>query len=82
MITINNTLKLADEKGIAQLAFPLMGVGFYGILLNSCINIMIESIGKYLTGKNGLSEVIICANDNREYRFFAEKFANLSKESK
>ncbi len=76
--TIENVLKCADSNGITQLAFPLMGIGFYGILMDSCIKIMTDSISKYLSENIGLKEVIICANDNREYRPFAAKLEKIS----
>jgi len=77
-ITMENVLKCADENGISQLAFPAMGTGFYCIPLGSCSKVMIESIKKYLSGKTGLSEIIICANDNREYRAFVTALASES----
>jgi O-acetyl-ADP-ribose deacetylase (regulator of RNase III) len=65
-----NALKRAEEKGIRQIAFPLMGVGFYGIPLDTCSRIMLDSIEEYLTQGSNLSEIFICANDAREYRAF------------
>ncbi|OGU11395.1 MAG: hypothetical protein A2X61_07625 [Ignavibacteria bacterium GWB2_35_12] len=74
--TIENTLKCADENGIKQIAFPLMGTGFYGIPLDVCSSIMIESFTKYLTNSTGIQEIIICANDNREYNAFSNILEN------
>lgn len=73
--TMENALKCADEKGVKQLAFPPMGAGFYGIPLPVCAKIMINSIKDYLSGETGISEVIICAADNREYQPFDAEFA-------
>ena len=68
--TMENTLKKADEKGILEIAFPLMGAGFYGIPFDTCIQVMLETINKHLSGTTGLKKVILCANDNRELRMF------------
>ena len=76
--TIVNALKKAEKKGIKQIAFPPMGTGFYCIPLDSCSRVMIESIREYLSGKTGLSEIIICANDNMEYQTFTSELADQS----
>jgi len=75
-ITIENSLKCAEDKGITQLAFPPMGAGFYGIPLPVCAKIMVDTVKNYLSNKTGLKEVIICAADDREYKPFADKLAN------
>ena len=76
--TMINALKLAEEKEIKQIAFPLMGAGFYGIPLPVCAEIMVETIKNYLESNTGLNEVIICALDNREYAPFHTKLETLS----
>ena len=68
-VTILNALKRA-ERGIRQIALPLMGAGFYAIPLDTCTQIMMYSIGEYLSKGSSLSEIFICANDPREYRAF------------
>jgi len=74
--TMENTLKKASEKGITEIAFPLMGAGFYGIPFDTCIQIMLENINSHLSGATNLKKVILCANDNREFRMFE---SNLNK---
>jgi len=76
--TIVNALKRAEEKGIRQIAFPPMGAGFYGVPLPACSDIMLDAFRDYLRGDSGLREVIICANDAREYRAFEAKLAALA----
>jgi O-acetyl-ADP-ribose deacetylase (regulator of RNase III) len=68
--TMLNALKRAEGKGIRQIAFPLMGVGFYGIPLDTSSRIMLDSIEEYLSKGSSLTEIFICANDAREYRAF------------
>jgi len=72
--TIVNALKKAEEKGIQQIALPLMGVGFYGIPLATCGQLMMDTIGQYLSQGSNLSEIFICANDLREYKAFQNAF--------
>ncbi|MFH1574727.1 MAG: macro domain-containing protein [Acidobacteriota bacterium] len=76
--TICNALKRAEEKGIRQIAFPPMGAGFYGVPLPACSDIMLETFRDYLKSDSGLQEVIICANDAREYRAFEARLAALA----
>ena len=72
--TILNALRCAEEKGIRQIAFPPMGAGFYGIPLFSCREIMMRSFNDHLAGGGALKEIVICANDPREYRAFQGLF--------
>lgn len=76
--TMINTLKLAEEKGVKQIAFPTMGTGFYGIPLQVCAEVMIETIKDYLENNTGISEILICPLDNREYAPFQTKLESLS----
>lgn len=76
--TIINALKLADERNIKQIAFPTMGAGFYVIALPVCADVMLNTIKEYLEGDTGLSEVVICALDNREFIPFQEKMESLN----
>jgi O-acetyl-ADP-ribose deacetylase (regulator of RNase III) len=72
--TILNALKRAEEKGIQQVALPPMGAGFYAVPLATCSAIMIDTIGEYVSRGGRLREIIICANDGREYRAFQNAF--------
>jgi len=73
--TIRRALRCAEEKGIRQIAFPPMGAGFYGVPLALCSDLMVRTIRQYIADGGGLQEVIICANDEREYRPFAARLA-------
>ena len=74
--TIKNALKAAEEKGITSIAFPPMGTGFYGVPLDSCASIMLDEFSEFLSDSKAIKEIIICANDNREYRIFEQKWTN------
>jgi O-acetyl-ADP-ribose deacetylase (regulator of RNase III) len=75
--TILNALRCAEEKGIRQIAFPPMGAGFYGVPLSSCRETMLRSFREYLANGGAIREIIICANDPREYRAFQIVFQDL-----
>jgi O-acetyl-ADP-ribose deacetylase (regulator of RNase III) len=74
---IENTLKTADNLNIKQLAFPIMGAGFYGIPADKAIKIMFETTKKYVQNKTAIKEIIFCGNDNREFRFLSSGFDQL-----
>ncbi len=78
-ITIHNTLKAAEEKGIKKIAFPPMGTGFYGIPLDLSATLMLEVISDYLSGSTNIKEVCICVMDNRELNAFLKKIELLEK---
>jgi O-acetyl-ADP-ribose deacetylase (regulator of RNase III) len=71
--TTLKVLQQAEEKGIKKLAFPAMGVGFYGIPPDLCARITLEVVKKHLEGQSGLEEVIFCLRDSWEYKAFQER---------
>jgi O-acetyl-ADP-ribose deacetylase (regulator of RNase III) len=79
--TILNALKCAEEKGIRQIALPPMGTGFYGVPLSSCREVMIGSFREYLTHGGAIREIVICANDPREYRALQSVFKDLPRKA-
>jgi O-acetyl-ADP-ribose deacetylase (regulator of RNase III) len=76
--TVRNSLQAADEKGIKRIALPAMGTGFYGIPLDVCARVMIDSIKGYLEGETEIQEVVICVIDQRELKPFEAVMASLS----
>ncbi len=75
--TTLNVLRKAQEKGIKQLAFPAMGVGFYGVPPDLCARITLEVVKKHLQGQASLEEVIFCLRDSREYKPFQEQLKKM-----
>jgi O-acetyl-ADP-ribose deacetylase len=75
--SIDNALKTADNMNIKQIAFPIMGTGFYGIPADKAVKIMFETTRKYLHNKTAIKEIIFCGNDNREFRFLSSGFDQL-----
>jgi O-acetyl-ADP-ribose deacetylase (regulator of RNase III) len=62
-----SVLRVADEKGIAQLALPPIGTGLYQVPLDLCARVMVSGVRKHLAGKTSLAEVIFVALDLREH---------------
>ncbi len=66
--TMLSALKCAEEKGVATLAFPPMGTGFYGISLDLSAKVMLETIRAHLnSGQSSVKEIQICLMDSREF---------------
>lgn len=76
--TVSNSLKAADERGVKRIALPAMGAGFYGVPLDLCARVMVETIKGYLEGETGIQEVIICVIDRREFAPFEAQLASLN----
>jgi O-acetyl-ADP-ribose deacetylase (regulator of RNase III) len=68
--TIQNALRVAEEKQIREICFPPMGTGFYGIPLELSARVMFEVIKKHLAGNTVLEKIVICLLDQREYNTF------------
>ena len=68
--TMQNVLRMAEEKRIREICFPPMGTGFYGIPLELSARVMFEVIKKHLAGNTVLGKVVICLVDQREYNAF------------
>jgi len=75
--TLVSVLKRAEEKGIKRLAIPPLGTGFYGIQVDLCARVMLQTLKEHLNGKSQLEEVIICARDTREVKPFSSQLEAL-----
>ncbi len=76
--TITNSLNIAEENSIKQIAFPPMGAGFYGVPLDDSARITIDTIAEYLSGKTNIKEIIVCPLDNHEFKPFQKKLSERS----
>lgn len=76
--TIVNCLKAAEEKGIKQIAFPPMGAGFYGVPLDTSARITLETIIGFRPHAKTIEEVVVCLQDNREYKSFETHFNQIN----
>jgi len=72
--TILTALRKSEEKEIRHIAFPPMGTGFYGVPLTTSLKIMTGAFEEYVSQGGKMEEIVICANDPREYRAFQVDF--------
>lgn len=77
-LTIQNALKVAESNGLERIAFPPMGSGFYGVPMDVSAKITTETISEYLKNGTEIKEVIICANDSREFQPLKEQLKKSS----
>jgi O-acetyl-ADP-ribose deacetylase (regulator of RNase III) len=70
---VKAALALADAKGIAQLALPPVGTGFYQVDLGMCARVMVDTVTAYLQGQTSLTEVLFVGLDTREHTPFAAR---------
>ena len=68
-----NSLKLADSRGIASIAFPAISTGIFGYPLERCAQIMLSTTIEYLRGESKLERVVFCLYGERAYRAFEEE---------
>ena len=68
--TIENVLMVAEKNNIKKIGLPPMGTGFYGIPLDLCAKVMLDTLRKYLAINTSLEEIVICVMDKRELNAF------------
>ena len=61
--TVENALRLAEEKGLSTVAFPAMGTGFHGIPTTLSAETRKEAIADFLKRDSCINEIVICVND-------------------
>nr|NIO08519.1 O-acetyl-ADP-ribose deacetylase [Deltaproteobacteria bacterium] len=57
----------AESNGLESIAFPPMGAGFYGVPLETSAKITLETIAEYLNQGSEIKDIVVCANDTREF---------------
>jgi O-acetyl-ADP-ribose deacetylase (regulator of RNase III) len=62
------SLRLAEQRGVKQIAFPPMGTGFYVVPMDLCVRVMMETVKEYLKGDTKIEEVIFVGVDLREFK--------------
>ncbi|MGD8307378.1 MAG: macro domain-containing protein [Ignavibacteria bacterium] len=73
--TLENILKIVEEKKIKEIGFPPMGTGFYGISLELSARVMREVFDEHLSGNTSLKKISIYLADNREISVFKSVWA-------
>lgn len=67
-----NSLKRADELGLASIAFPALGTGVGGFPLCECARIMVDAVRQHAKGDTTLRRAIFVLYDDRAYGAFQE----------
>lgn len=70
-----SALAAATQHGVTRLALPPLGVGFYGVPLETCARVMMAEVRRHLAQDGGLREVVVCVRDTHEIAPFAEHLA-------
>ena len=69
-----NSLKLADEKGIKEIAFPNISTGAYGYPKEPAAKIAIDAVTKYLKVSK-IEKVIFVLFDDENYEIYKRKLS-------
>ena len=67
-----NSLKLAKEKGLKTIAFPLISAGVYGYPQREAIKVAVETMKKY---QEEFEEITLVLFGEREFGFAREDYA-------
>jgi O-acetyl-ADP-ribose deacetylase (regulator of RNase III) len=76
--TVLNCLTAAERNGIKKVAFPAMGVGFYGVPLATSASVTLTAARDYLSNNTGIENVIVCLLDSREFKPFSAQLAAMA----
>ncbi len=76
-----NSLEIADEKGLRNVAFPAASAGIFGFLMERCAEIMLSTTISYLKwdgkgkrkGKTSLKEVVFCLYSADAFEIFRRR---------
>ena len=58
-----NSLQLANKKGLKSIAFPAISTGVYRFPIDSACRIVLESIRNYLKSDNSINEIYLVCFD-------------------
>ena len=73
-----NSLKLADQEGLKNIAFPAISTGIYGFPKDRCATIMLSTTIAYLEGPTKLEKVVYCLYDKRTLQIFEDALFSLT----
>ncbi len=71
-----NSLRLAEELGVQQIAFPNISTGIYGFPKERAADIAIRSVAEYLRRGSRINEVIFVCFDKENERIYHEKLGS------
>jgi O-acetyl-ADP-ribose deacetylase (regulator of RNase III) len=67
-----DSLKRADEKRLASLAFPAVSAGIFGFPIDACARVMLRATHEYLSGQTGIARVVFVLFDRQALDVFAQ----------
>lgn len=70
---VESVLKLAEEKGITQLAFPPIGTGLYQVDQALSARVLVDTVTEHLKNSSTIREVLFVALDTREFKPFQKE---------
>ncbi len=73
-----NSLKIAEEKKIKDIAFPAISAGIFGFPIQRCSEIMLETAMTFLEEHEYPQEVIFCLYGQDAYSVFENTLEKLS----
>jgi O-acetyl-ADP-ribose deacetylase (regulator of RNase III) len=72
----NNALQIANDHGLASIAFPIISTGVYGFPKESAATIAIETVVRFSKTQNkSLEKVIFVCFDEENYTLYQNHFA-------
>ena len=77
-----NSLKVADENGLASIAFPAISAGIFGFPMDRCAGIMLKTARDYLAkGESGLRLITFCLYGPQAEAVFIDTLRRLGRKS-
>jgi O-acetyl-ADP-ribose deacetylase (regulator of RNase III) len=68
-----NSLKLMDEHGLKNIAFPAISTGIFGYPIEKCAKIMISTAKEYLSRETQIAEVVFCLYSKPDFEVFEKE---------
>jgi O-acetyl-ADP-ribose deacetylase (regulator of RNase III) len=73
-----NSLEIAEEKKIKDIAFPAISTGIFGFPLQRCSEIMLEAAMEFIEEHNYPQEIIFCLYGEDAYSVFEKTLEELT----
>ena len=73
-----NSLILADQNHLKNIAFPAISTGIFGFPKDRCATIMLSTTVAYLEGPTKLENVVYCLYDQKTFEIFKRTLQSLT----
>lgn len=72
---VRNSLRVAEENGLASIALPAISTGVFGYPLEGCAEVMLRVIFDYTYEDLAhLNRIVVCLYDDHAFSIFAAEF--------